>query len=129
MIWLRYKTGATTESRRINELLCRGVDDVNRLQGKNLRGHFYDTVLDERTIYTLEVGADELAVPACRTFMSAFFCGRQRWLSLSTSSTVPADETFIPVIITGGTDPLTFFEEHDGLPSVIYTLTEKNARA
>ena len=53
--------------------------------------------------------------------------GSVRYLSLSTSGTVPPDGEFVAVVCGSGVAPKEFIENHHGLPSYTLTLRQKYA--
>lgn len=133
MIWLRYidsdVSAGAPQSRRINDLVNYDRPDVELVSGRTLRSTGYQHRISHRLTYEVSIGADVLSVSGAKAFVIAFWVAQQRFISLSTSETVPADETFIAIDLDGdGEMPLEFVEGATFLPTTTLKLIEKYRR-
>ncbi len=132
-LWLRYKEGGDLYSRRFDELELFQRGEVAREEVESGRGTLIEHRLWRRKQYYVTIGADVLSDLAAYEgmtnleFMDNFWEGSVRYLSLSTSGTVPPDGEFVAVVCGSGVAPKEFIENHHGLPSYTLTLRQKYA--
>ena len=100
-IWLRYGSGGTLYSKRLNAIDVRPLHFANRLQRETLRDTEVDHLRSRKVHWSVLLGADEMVVGATADWMEEWWCGESRYICFnSQEAPVPPDNEFVQVVTT-----------------------------
>lgn len=126
-VWLRYERNETTVTQRFLALSTPRTSDVERKSGRTLRHVDFAHRLSDRETWTITIGANELYVPANRTFVETFWKADRVWINFDPQIDEEEldDADWIECTPPSGACPLEYIEGDESLPSIAIPLVQR----
>lgn len=118
MIYLKYKTGATTADKAFNELSLYELPAVDRLSATTLRGRAVSHRRWSRRIWSLVITSDLVSNDV--EWIKLWWTAEEQWIALEGSPT-----QWIAVVTEGGTAPIEYVDGFLLSPESALEITEK----
>jgi hypothetical protein len=126
-IWLRYKTGAVTESMRLRVTRETSEPETTRIEQTGLRGIEYSHLTAKRRVWSIVISADELIYVSKWDFINSFWTAARWWIAEDESTDVPVDAAFVEVVIPQGKLPVEYLNNHEQLRQVAFDVRQKKS--
>jgi hypothetical protein len=122
-IWLRYQNGVTIDSERIRPTRCTSEIETKGIEQTSLSDIEYSHFISDRTVWSLVFAPDSLTYQF--NFMVEFWRAKRWWIAEVDSSEMPADESFIEVVIPRGRMPIEYVNNNKGLRRMSFDARQK----